>query len=482
MSRLSRTLLAVCLLAGCGNNAPDPASVQSEPASADNSQGVVQTAGIETGGGVVPAGGTASAKTQITYDQALVLADQLIQKRDYNNAARVLTGAIKVQPTSAEAYIKRAAILAESKLHTQAIADISNAIRIQPDNAKLYNTRGYFHLLQEKLDLAEKDFHESIAKDAKYPQPHNNLGLAHLSRKQYTEAVAEFDAALALDPQYVDALNNKGFALLQQDQTDASIAVFSQALQLKPDYINAINNRGRALQKSQRYEEAVADFTQAIELQPGNLQYRLHRAEAYKAWGKEAESAADVQFVSWTQQQVEYNRLIAANPKNSDLWVGYGRHLAANQKFEDAQKCYDQALTLKPGHPQAHLARGLLFMSQSRHDAAIKEFTQALLAEPILEAYSLRGECHQQTGNLDAAIADYEQAKRIDSQVVSAYESRSKLHADAGRAELSSADTNRVHELNAAIAERESAAKDGSAPRAALTPEQAAATEDAQPQ
>jgi Tfp pilus assembly protein PilF len=131
-------------LVGCGNSEPAPQEAQTPtPAAASATPSV------------------GNGPQTISPEQAVALATELIQKRNYNDASKLLNEAIQANPKLVEAYTTRASILSEAKLYTRAIRDMDVAIQLQPDNAKFLNTRGYFHLLLQNNGAAMEDFNQA---------------------------------------------------------------------------------------------------------------------------------------------------------------------------------------------------------------------------------------------------------------------------------------------------------------------------------
>ncbi len=450
------SLLTVSLIAGCGGGETEQATsadtAQTGVGSTTSSSPDVVQAGAEE---VAPGQPTAAQQAGnpsipvVTAEQVLEQVDLLIQQRQFNQAVNVLNQLIAQRSNIPDAYVKRAAIYAEAKLFTRAIADMTSAIELLPRNARLRNTRGYFHLSQNDLDRAMTDFDDAIGLDLEYHQPYNNRGLVRIAREDFQGALLDFDAALQIDPNYLDALNNRGFALMRLERFDEAIDNFSAVIAKKDDYVNAWNNRGLANAGILRHEQAVEDFSHAIELQPNNMKYYLHRSASYEALGRTEEASSDRFMVSWTEQIARLNQEIGRDQHSSDAWVTRGRHFVTAQRYDDAIADFNRALAENPQSSNAHLALAEVWRLQGDFEQAIAEATKAIECGPSLShaSYSLRGDLHFEQGNLEAAIADYEAARRFDSQVVQAYRQCSERLLEAGEAERASALQERATEI-----------------------------------
>jgi tetratricopeptide (TPR) repeat protein len=356
-----------------------------------------------------------------------------------------------------------------------------------PRNARLRNTRGYFYLSQNDLDRAMADFDDAIGLDLEYEQPYNNRGLVRIAREDYTNALLDFDAALAINPDYLDARNNRGFALMRLERHEEAIADFTTVLEKNESYVNAWNNRGLALAALERHEEAIDDFTHAIELQTSNLKYLLHRSTSLEALGRIEEAQADQFAVAWFQQLAAHNNTIGRDQHNPHSWIARGRHLLRGDRLEDAISDFNRALSEDPLCADAHVALAEVFLAQEDVAGAIAEATKAIECEPSFAAYSLRGDVHFQQEDYESAIADYEAARRLDSQVVQAYRSRSEQLTEAGDVEQAGAMLERATQIEATInsgfgstdeTEETSASASEESTEQPEQPEQSAAAED----
>lgn len=431
--RRSIPWLVLASFAGCGQSDPQAPQQTSNMAVVPSTNAPI----IQTSATTAPTG---NAAKRITPEEALTLAKELIQKRDINNAFKLLTEAIRLNPKLTEAYVNRAALFTEAKQYARAISDLDAAIRLQPDNAKTLNTRGYLQLLLQNYEKAMADFDSALALDLSYPQPLNNRGLVRIAQEDFDKAVREFDAAIKLDGKYIDAHNNRGFALMRARKFDDAVVSYTKALELDPKYINAWNNRAMAHAQAGRHAEAIADFTKAIELQPATMEYFQQRAEQYAANGQPELARKDLEHVEWSYELSALNRALNASPKDPMNWVARGRHLEAVQRWDEALKNYDDALKLNGNCLEARIGRATVMFHQGHVDEALSICDTILKEGPSREASSVKGDILSSQGKLDEAIAQYKLAQRFDSQVAQVYFQRGQQRKASGEIQQASAD------------------------------------------
>ncbi|MCA8999459.1 MAG: tetratricopeptide repeat protein [Planctomycetaceae bacterium] len=437
MRRLTSLFLISFVVAGCGKT--------DSPEVAQTAKGAPGSPSPASSSPMPPVEDLDRSKE--AYEQVMAAADQFLANQDANNAVRALSQAIQLKPMDPNAYVKRAAILAEAKMLAQAVSDMTAAIELQPENPKLLNTRGYFRLLMQDFSQADQDFSDAIGLSLDYPQPYNNRGLVNVSLGKFEEAILDFDNALKVQSDYVDALNNKGFALINLERYDEAVSCLSEALKINPDYMNAITNRARAYSATQEHALSAEDYSKAIKLSPGTLQYHLLRAAEYRAAGNEEAALADTEYVNWAKKLVAIDLRIRQNPRNAEAWTAKGRHFLIRSDLDKANECFASAMKVNPRFADAFLGRALSHYKAGNWEQAVTDCDQALALEQLPEAFSIRADACFELGRMDDAIAGYESAKRFDSQVVEAYRKRSSQRKQAGDVELAKQDEDKANSL-----------------------------------
>ncbi|MCE9562462.1 MAG: tetratricopeptide repeat protein [Planctomycetes bacterium] len=164
-----------------------------------------------------------------------------------------------------------------------------------------------------------------------------------------------------------------GEDLYRRQEYASAIEEFTIAIRAYPDYDEAYYHRGLAHGDFKRLDEAITDFTTAARLAPQKTEPFYRRGQVYAHLERFAEAVAD------------YTEAIRLTPSNPEV---RGRIL------------YDRA--------RAH------FLSRS-YPAASADCTAMLRLIPgAAEAYLLRGQSTEATGDPKAAIPDFREAKRLD--------------------------------------------------------------------
>jgi tetratricopeptide (TPR) repeat protein len=133
------------------------------------------------------------------------LANELIQKGEFNEAKLYWEQALRNKPDYYEAYNNFGYALFQAGETPAAIRLLEQAVRIQPNS----------------------------------PQAHVNLGSALVIAGRPDDAISHYKQALKILPDYFDAHFDLALALSQSGNTRDAIEHFQQALRVKPDHVPA---------------------------------------------------------------------------------------------------------------------------------------------------------------------------------------------------------------------------------------------------
>ena len=131
------------------------------------------------------------------------------------------------------------------------------------------------------------------------------------------------------------------------------------------------------------------------------------RADAYEVKKEFARALAD------------YDVTISLLPTMEEAWRGRGRTHVLNDDHQRAVADFTRAIELNPKMARTYWRRGEALMVLNEDQRAMADLNHYIRLEPDknADAYVSRGILHRRSGGaLDAAIADHDQALRIDPQ------------------------------------------------------------------
>jgi tetratricopeptide (TPR) repeat protein len=138
-------------------------------------------------------------------------------------------------------------------------------------------------------------------------------------------------------------------------------------------------------------------------------------------------------------------RLIeAAAPADAVVaaYVRRAKHRIFDGDLETALEDIDEALRLDPTHADAHHNLGIVYSFQGRYEEALDALDEAIRSSPETSAESrhTRGRIRLATGDLDAALAEFDAALEVDGRHVDTLISRGGTYQLAGDVDRALAD------------------------------------------
>lgn len=164
---------------------------------------------------------------------------------------------------------------------------------------------------------------------------------------------------------------------------DKALESFNQAIQKDPLCIAGFEGRGRVYRATKNYPEAIADCNAVIQRAPDN-------AAAYFFRG--------VTYFNWSQQE----------PSN----------------LQNAIQDFSQAIQLDPKVEPFYYFRAASYSYLGDEINAIADFSEVIQLNPSTNAYYNRGVIYYQSQHYQWALADFDQALKLDSNNVAAYYNR----------------------------------------------------------
>ena len=182
-----------------------------------------------------------------------------------------------------------------------------------------------------------------------------NLGVALQTDGRLHEAETHYRRALAIQPDYAPAYVNLGMVLVALRRPDEAIDAYKRAIELGSEDVDLDVRLGNALLQAGRAPEAVEHFRRAI---AGKASAEISVSHA--PLGKEA-SLQDLALIS-----------------------ALGSLLVEREQFREAIDVFRAGLALVPDSPQGHNNLGGALAASGRTAEAIAEFEQALRLDPNL--------------------------------------------------------------------------------------------------
>ena len=140
----------------------------------------------------------------------------------------------------------------------------------------------------------------------------------------------------------------------------------------------------------------------------------------------------------------------AAQISQNWAWcVNQGDAFPADQRINGCSSIIQSGRETRRNLAIAYYSRGLAYYDKGDDDRAIADYNEAIRLDPkSAYAYSNRGLAYDHKGDLDRAIADYNEAIRLDPKYALAYFNRGNAYYQKGDDDRAIADYNEAIRLD----------------------------------
>ncbi len=388
----------------------------------------------------------------------LVEAQRLLEAQEQTFPVRLaLARLLRVQDTSNDDMSEEEKLATLDTRYAQIIASA-------PDQPEGYHGRGQVALLRsdraaasqlmqdaiarnerffpariELAQLAEEDNNWTAALDQRrtvvqhYPVAISALELATTLRQSGNTRLAEAEeilVALTASEQVSADIRQSAYLELgqlrvAQNQPELAMQAFEEAQALNGGSADAALEMGRVLvqignqgEETESYQRAEDQFYRAIDHGSEQVRTQAHLELAH-LYSEQFDQTADA--------NQHYELAIEGDIRDAVTLIQVGDQLMDYGNIAGASTAYLRASEMQPDNPelqhrlaQTHLALND-FDSARRHAGRVLELTTAS-DNPVLRASALSslGDVERQTGNLDAAVNQYNEALALDANQIDA--------------------------------------------------------------
>jgi Tfp pilus assembly protein PilF len=232
-----------------------------------------------------------------------------------------------------------------------------------------------------------------------------NVGLLYVERGNPEDALPHLREALRLDPDSPRSWNNLGLALRRLSHDREAQEAFRRALELSPGDPQIANNLAVAWIASESWADAVSLLERTARQHPTDLATWLHLGLARRGQGDLGGAAAALE------------RVLELDPDNRHGSAAMAASYLALVEYQrnhvgDAAAAARQALTWNPDDTDAHLLLGLSLQVAGDLEAAKASFETARRLDPT------RAEIHNNFGTVMVALGELEEAERAFRQAL----------------------------------------------------------------
>lgn len=366
------------------------------------------------------------------------------QQGRFDEAARLCKALLVRDTKHAGAWNLLGAMALKQGQPADALAPLQKAVALAPDDVSFHNNLGIAYRGAGRPAEAEQSYRRALALVPTYADGWFNLGNVLRDLGRHEEAADAFRRATDLKPGYAAAWNNLGNTLRALDRPQEAVDTYRRALQLHDDP-QTRSNLAYALKEAGDSDSSLDSLRKAVAAEPGNaaLHYNLANAlrdanepdaaiEHYRHalilkpdYAAAANNLGSVLLGRGeTLAALEcYRRAVFFEATNGDYLANAGNAERSLRRYPQAVEALRAASALKPEFPAYHYNLGNTLREWQRQDptAAV---TSADIEAAYRRAIELKGDFADAWNNLggfysddsrdEAALAAYQQALAIE--------------------------------------------------------------------
>jgi tetratricopeptide (TPR) repeat protein len=294
--------------------------------------------------------------------------EKLFQAKKYNEAIKVLSSSITLNPMRAHTLFVRGRAYNKIGEQSKAIDDFTRSLSINPNNIDALDHRASCYMKSGKFDNALADYRRifELQPNEQAAYRYNNAAFAACRGGKFDDAMAFYDKALKVSPADPNALIGKAQCEVGLGHYGKAIVLCEEIIEKDPNPDEAIVTRGWCYMLLKRYDLALADF----------------------------------------------NRVIASNPKNAKALFNRGLLAFNRGDLVQALKDYNAAIAVDSNFTEARVARGWATIN-TNPQVALSDFRQATNSAQFgrkVEIWTARADLESQLGKKREAANLYRKA------------------------------------------------------------------------
>jgi tetratricopeptide (TPR) repeat protein len=303
-----------------------------------------------------------------SFDQAM----QLFQQHRWAEAAAAFQ---KCDPAATPALLYRGKALVNLAQFEEAAAALQSYRQTHPQSDDAAYLLAYIRFRQNHPKESLQLFTDAAGLKSPTADDLKVVALDYVLLGDYDDAARYLEKSVALDPENIEARYHLGRVRYQQNRFDLAIAAFQEVVRRDPGNVKAQYNLGLSLEAKNEVEAAIGAYREAIKLD-ANL--TVHDEQPYTDLG--------VLLAKSGRTEEAIPLLVRAStiaPNSGKVCYQLAKTYFDLNRFEDARREAERAVTLEPGESADHYLLGRIYQRSGKSELAGQQFR---LTEQLIHA------------------------------------------------------------------------------------------------
>lgn len=244
-------------------------------------------------------------------------------------------------------------LLLERRQYSDSLVQYLQILKEDPKRYEVKYKVAVIYLIGGQYEAARKELQEILAARPEMLEAREALGLTHLEEKQYPQAVSLFQEVLRQDSHRQRTYHLLGLAYLAQNQPKEAIRVMEKGILLNDKHEPLLTSLGQAYVQLKDYPRALL---------------YLKKAQALNPKGKKVNEQLGMALAGLKRYSEAFEAFLKAGDE-AQAYNNIGVHYFLEGRYEDAAKCFQRALDLRPTfYPEAkaNLQRALEKLQETK--------------------------------------------------------------------------------------------------------------------
>ena len=220
-------------------------------------------------------------------------AIQLIRLGENEEAIKLLTLAVKLNPKEIDLWISLSEAQSRSNKNYQALSSLNEAIKLKPNEDSIYLKKASIYMNLDDPKNAKISINKSLSINKNNERSFFQLGNAEIMLNNYDSALIAFKKSSKINSKFWQSINNEGLILYELDNLKEAILRFRSALKISND---AEPMLALAIALYYSDNKSIESLNLAKNALQSNPKYVSTDYQATQLWGKKLQKSAVLLF------------------------------------------------------------------------------------------------------------------------------------------------------------------------------------------
>jgi len=303
----------------------------------------------------------------------------------------------QAKPLTAHELITRGDELLDKRQYDDAIEQFDSALRLEPRSVWALADRGMARMWKSEAELARQDFDAAAAIDPKNPVVSRGRGMLALEAGHPEEAVADFTESLKEQPENVFTLESRAVAYRRSGDPERALGDSSTVTRLHPQLLPAYGFRSSVLRQQGRLTEAVQEAEAVVAANAKDARAYVTAAVIYMAAGKDADAmrsfdrsldleptllayltrAAYRPKSDLGGRRADVEAALRLRPRSAEALIALAEVQSDAGQYRQAEDTLTQGIAALGELPPLLVSRGILYAKTAQRERADQDFAAA---------------------------------------------------------------------------------------------------------